>query len=125
MKHITIVFLLLIGIALSACANNTAPPPAQSSGPVKEFSIEAYQFGFEPSTITIKKGERVKLTFSSKDVEHGVSLPDFEKVTRKFGKGQTQSVEFVADKSGTFDYMCNVYCGNGHPTMRGQIIVTN
>jgi len=37
--------------------------------------------------------------------------------------GQEQVVEFVAEKSGNFDYYCNVMCGQGHGNMRSSITI--
>ncbi|UUZ84250.1 hypothetical protein LJK88_11305 [Paenibacillus sp. P26] len=49
---------------------------------------------------------------------HGVSIPDLKVNLNKAG-----SVEFVADKAGTFGYNCYVMCGFGHATMKGKRIV--
>ena len=32
-------------------------------------------------------------------------------------------IEFIADKTGTFTFKCNVPCGSGHKTMAGTLIV--
>jgi cytochrome c oxidase subunit 2 len=125
MKY-AIFALALLALVASACTNTAATPAGKTttpSGEFKEFNVVAYQYGFEPSTITVKKGDRVKITFTSRDAGHGVFIPDFEVATPAFGKGQSQTIEFVADKSGTFEYLCSVYCGSGHPTMKGTIIV--
>ena len=125
MKY-AILALALLAIITSACTNTTATPAEEittSSGELKEFNVVAYQYGFEPSTITVKKGDRVKITFTSRDVNHGVMIPDFGKATPVFTKGQSQTIEFIADKSGTFEYSCSVYCGDGHSDMIGAIIV--
>lgn len=37
--------------------------------------------------------------------------------------GEENAVEFVADKSGTFPFYCNVFCGGGHKEMQGKLIV--
>jgi heme/copper-type cytochrome/quinol oxidase subunit 2 len=33
------------------------------------------------------------------------------------------TVEFVADRAGTFDITCSEYCGTGHRAMKGKLIV--
>ena len=33
------------------------------------------------------------------------------------------AVEFVADKTGTFQFRCNLPCGSGHTNMKGTIVV--
>ncbi len=89
---------------------------------VKEFSIIAKNWEFEPSEIKVKKGDKVKLTIKSIDVEHGFSIPDFN-VSKKLIPDETEVIEFTADKTGTFTFFCNVWCGAGHSTMSGKLIV--
>lgn len=88
----------------------------------KEFEMTAFNWGFDPATITVNKGDIVKLTITSIDVTHGFSLRDF-KVSKRLEPGKTVNVEFVADKTGRFSYSCNVPCGRGHRSMSGSLIV--
>jgi cytochrome c oxidase subunit 2 len=101
-----------------------APTPAPSPAPqaVKEFTVTAKNWEFAPSSITVKKGDRVRLKITSVDVAHGLALTDFN-VSVHVEPGQTQTVEFVADKVGTFTFFCNVFCGEGHRGMKGIFVV--
>ena len=83
---------------------------------VKEFTIDAFRFGYNPNTVTIKKGGRVRLNINNTDTKHGIRIPDL-------GISGNESLEFVADKSGEFNWYCNNYCGDGHQTMAGKLIV--
>lgn len=99
------------------------PAPQQPTQPsVKEFNIEARQFEFNPSTITVNKGDRVKLNIRSTDVTHGFSLPDFN-IQATLSPGNIVVKEFTADKAGSFTFKCSVYCGSGHSDMKGTLIV--
>ncbi|OGH64138.1 MAG: hypothetical protein A2821_02530 [Candidatus Magasanikbacteria bacterium RIFCSPHIGHO2_01_FULL_41_23] len=89
---------------------------------VKSFTLTAKNWEFSPSTISVKKGDTVKLTITSTDVEHGFALPEFN-VNKKFKAGETVNVEFVADKSGSFPFTCSVFCGSGHKSMKGTLVV--
>lgn len=89
----------------------------------KTFSVTAKQWEFIPSTITVQKGDRVKLEITSVDVEHGIAIPEFG-VSTELYPGKTATVEFTADKAGTFSFFCNVYCGSGHRDMKGTLRVT-
>ena len=89
---------------------------------VKSFSITAKNWDFVPNTITVNKGDKVKLSLTSVDVEHGFKLPDFG-VKVDLAPGKTEVVEFVADKVGTFSFSCSVFCGSGHREMKGTLIV--
>lgn len=99
----------------------TAPvqEPVQST---KEFSITAKKWEFVPSTISVNKGDKVKLIVESIDVDHGFSISEFG-VKRTLKPGQTEIIEFTADQSGTFSFFCSVSCGSGHSSMKGTLIV--
>lgn len=93
--------------------------PAQQ---VKEFTVEATLWQFTPSTITVNRGDTVKLTLKNVEGVHGIYIPDYN-VSLKAGAGETNSTEFTADKAGTFPFRCNVMCGEGHTEMTGTLVV--
>lgn len=82
----------------------------------------AKKFAFEPSTVTVDKGDAVKIVITSEDTVHGFSLPDFN-VSLNIETGKTATAEFIADKSGTFTFASSVFCEGGHGEMKGTLIV--
>ena len=101
------------------------PVPEQvskPSGEVKEFRMTAKQFAFEPSTIEVNKGDRVKLTVTSLDVPHGIAIPEYG-INERLDPGKEVKIEFTAEKEGTFTAFCSVFCGSGHSSMKGKIVV--
>ena len=130
-KKIGIIGLLVIVLISGCYGPKTATQPTttssaggggQSTGEVKEFTMTAKQWEFIPGTITVNKGDTVKLTITSTDVAHGFNLPEFE-VSERLDVGTPVEVEFVADKTGTFTFSCSVPCGSGHGGMKGTLIV--
>ena len=98
---------------------------AEKTAPVavtKSFTVTAKQWSFDPATITVKKGDKVKLTVKSVDVSHGFSLSAFG-VNQTLEPNKEVAVEFVADKTGSFPFVCSVFCGSGHGGMKGTLIV--
>lgn len=89
---------------------------------VKTVAVQAKSWEFTPSVITVKQGDRVNLTITSIDVDHGFALPDFG-VSANLKPGKTETVIFTADKKGEFTFFCNVFCGAGHKEMKGKLIV--
>ena len=89
---------------------------------VKEFSIVARKWKFEPSVIKVKVGDKVRLRVKSIDVDHGFLLPDF-KVNMTLQPNRLLTTEFVANRKGEFVFSCSVYCGSGHGDMKGTLIV--
>lgn len=102
-------------------ATESASPTVQGAS-VHEVTVTAKDWAFEPSEITVKEGETVRLKITSVDVEHGIAIPEFG-VDVKLHPNQTATAEFVASKKGTFPFFCNVRCGEGHRDMKGSLIV--
>ncbi len=101
----------------------TAPEPeAQTTSTVKEFALTASKWDFAPSTITVTKGDTVKLTITSTDVKHGIAIPVYS-INEDLPVGEEVEIEFVADQAGTFPFRCSVSCGSGHSDMTGTLIV--
>ncbi|MBI2676099.1 MAG: cupredoxin domain-containing protein [Candidatus Aenigmarchaeota archaeon] len=100
--------------------------PTADLAPLREFKVTAKNWAFEPDTLEAVKGDRVRITITSLDdgigSGHGFALPDFN-VNKAFKKGETVQVEFVADKAGEFRFFCSVFCGSGHGTMAGKLVV--
>ncbi len=105
----------------TAQGNVTSAPAAEPNG-VKEIRMTAKQWEFQPATVTVTRGDRVKLIVKSVDVSHGFALPDFN-VNTRLEPGVDTIVEFTADKAGTFTFFCSVVCGSGHSEMRGSLVV--
>lgn len=130
MKSKTIFAFILLIILVSGCAKEEAPigetEPEQveeaSAPEVKEFEMTARRFAFEPGTITVSKGDTVRLKITSSDVTHGFTIDEYG-IDENLPSGQEVIVEFVADKAGTFDFYCSVYCGSGHREMEGTLVV--
>lgn len=133
MKNVFLATVVL-GLLLFGCASQSQPTASQatvqataqtgqtaSTGGVKEISMTAQTWEFTPSTITVNKGDRVKLMIKSLDTKHGFALPDFN-VQQDLNPGDN-AVEFTADKAGTFDFRCFNFCGSGHSGMAGKLIV--
>lgn len=78
--------------------------------------------GQEALEIRVKKGDKVRVEFTSVDGFHDWVVDEFDAATKRVQTDGTTFVEFVADKKGTFEYYCSVgqHRANG---MRGQLIV--
>ena len=100
---------------------NTTTQPEMASDTV-EMNVVANNFQFEPSTIKVKQGQKVILHIKSIDKSHGFALPDY-KINAYLEPGKEVTVEFIADKKGTFTFFCNVPCGSGHRSMKGTLVV--
>ncbi|MDO8590237.1 MAG: cupredoxin domain-containing protein [bacterium] len=75
---------------------------------VKEFNIEAVPFSFTPTTLVVNKGDTVKITVKNVNGTHDLKIDEFGVATRTLKVGEEQTITFVADKTGSFQYYCSI-----------------
>jgi len=107
---------------ITTSTTTTSTTTKTTSSPVKEFTMTAKQWAFDPAIITVKQGDTVRLKITSTDVAHGFALTDFN-VKVDLAPNKEETVEFVADKKGEFTFFCSVMCGEGHRDMTGKLVV--
>ena len=64
------------------------------------------------------------LEFRTQDVFMGFSLPDFN-VRADIVPDKVTRLRLVPDKTGTFIFLCDVFCGSGHEEMSGKLTVVD
>ncbi len=74
----------------------------------KEFNVSGENFSFKPNLITVKKGDRVKITFKNSAGFHDFVIDEYGMATKKTQAPTTEVLEFTADKVGSFEYYCSV-----------------
>jgi cytochrome c oxidase subunit 2 len=97
---------------------------ADQGQPEQVIKITAKRFEYNPNVITIKAGVPVILEFTSLDRIHGFTVPDLGGIRATIEPGKTTQVRIVAPKAGTYEFHCDIFCGDGHEGMTGKIIVT-
>ncbi len=112
--------LLHAGAAAMLLAGGLAAFPARPQDRV--VRITARKFVFLPRELTLKKGEPVVLELTTADVVMGFNCPDLG-VRADIIPGQTARLRFTPDKAGTFDFLCDIFCGEGHEGMSGKLKV--
>lgn len=93
-----------------------------NSGVIKTFDLTGKNFSFSQTEIRVKKGDRVLVNFTSTSGTHDWVIDEFNARTARVDGGKSTSVEFTADKTGTFEYYCSV---GPHRSlgMKGKLIV--
>ena len=90
-----------------------------------EVYVVAQQFIFRPGTtepIRLPAGSRVTFYITSPDVIHGFGLAGTNLNTMVI-PGQVSRVTVEFDEPGDYGIVCNEYCGTGHHSMEGKIVV--
>lgn len=135
-----ILFVFVLAIFLVGCASN----PAQAT---TEISVEAFDFAYQPASITIPAGEPVTITLNNVGkVEHDfviekinvtdVSASDTGPAAHHMGgheadydlhffarAGDTETLQFTALEPGTYEIFCTI---EGHKAagMVAELVVT-
>jgi cytochrome c oxidase subunit 2 len=116
MKYARFLALLLL---LAPVVTARAAYGAEES---RAIVITAKRFEFVPSTITLKKGETVKLVVTSEDVTHGLFIRPL-KIDTDLTPGKTEELSVTPQTAGTFTAICHHFCGAGHGNMKLTVVV--
>ena len=123
-------------------ANPEAPKnnsmPGEPAANAKEFSLLVTHSGYTPNTITVSKGDTVRLLVTTAPGQdwhkHGVTLDEYgiNQEVRTSDKANPVKIEFVADKAGTFRIYCKTCndddgwkgkTGSTHPDIEATLAV--
>lgn len=119
-------------------AKSQTPAPAASAPEAQVIEVTARRYAFQPSPIHVKQGTRVQLKITAMDHDHGFQISTTPEGSDskipglafaspqecfKIKKHQTQTIEFTAEKAGTYPFKCCVHCGLHHRSMKGELIV--
>lgn len=119
---------LLLSALLATCLTTwgaiVARAQTEKSPAPVEIKLTARKFEFEPSVITVRKDQPVRLLITAVDVEHGFEIEDLG-INKKLKPGVVTVVEFTPTRAGKFKFACSVMCGSGHDEMNGELIVTD
>jgi plastocyanin len=98
------------GVNTSTNTEVTPPvsSPTETAGTVKSFTVTGKPFSFTPTSMVVNKGDTVKITFVNEAGTHDFVLDEFNVKTKVLQGGQSETVEFVANKTGSFEYYCSV-----------------
>ncbi len=118
MAKVIIIILLVIGVFVLFKDKSEAPTnigveeatteESAENVQAKEFSIDATNFSFAPKNLTVNKGDTVKITLTRKLGMHDLKIDEFGVATKVLKAGESDTVTFVADKTGTFEFYCSV-----------------
>ena len=92
----------------SMMSTSTSDVGSDTDPNIKEFTVDGSPFVFVPNSMTVNLGDTVKITFVNKMGLHDLVIDQFNVRTAQIPAGQSETVTFVADKAGTFEYYCSV-----------------
>ena len=120
------------------CFPHPGPALAQNDA-VQVTEVTAKKYEYSPDPIHVKSGSKIQLKITAVDHDHGFSIstvPDGSNSNGSDGlvfsspqecwqlkKGETTTIEFLAQTPGTYSFKCCHVCGLGHRGMKGQLVV--
>lgn len=113
---------LLAACGGTALAGAVSAACVLAQAPEQVIRVSVRKFAFLPGEITLKQGVPVVLEFVSADVVMGFNAPDL-KLRADIIPGQVARVRLTPRQVGTFDFLCDIFCGDGHEGMSGRIHV--
>ena len=113
-----------LGVVLAAMvvALSVSCTGAYAAETVQAVRILAQKFAFAPNEILLKQGVPVEFEFTSLDRLHGFSCPELG-LRADIVPGKSTVLRFVPQKTGSFTFRCDIFCGDGHEEMEGIITV--
>jgi heme/copper-type cytochrome/quinol oxidase subunit 2 len=140
-KTIVRTLLSIVGalvLAPTILFQQSRPVLAQDQN-VQVIELTAKKYEYSPSPVHVKAGTKVQLKITAADHDHGFKIgavPDGAEANASAGlvltspqdcwqlkKGETATIEFLAQIAGTYTFRCCHTCGLGHRGMKGQIVV--
>lgn len=127
-------------LALAGLLLAWAVHAGQSNQAIQVIEMSAKKYEFGPSEIHVKKGAHVQIKLRPTDKAHGLKLKAHAEGSDSKGpagirfvgessikveKGQDGTLEFFAERPGTYLFECAKFCGFGHGGMKGKLIVTD
>lgn len=116
------VLILAASLSFVASPHVFAQENAPAAGAESEIQVTAKKYEFQPDVVNVKQGDHVKLVITARDHDHGFKLKAYN-INRHLKKGVPTTIQFTADQAGTFPFECSVFCGLGHPHMKGKLVV--
>ncbi|MGQ9564743.1 MAG: hypothetical protein ACUVTH_14530 [Thermogutta sp.] len=136
-----VLLVLTSGIIPAVVAWWLAPPPQD-----RHVHVEAFRYGKQPSVIRCGRGDRLHLTFSSRDTGHSFFLEEFDLDVKINPQSRqvavfstrnpeappqlTEEVIITAEPPGAFGWLvskmqfrCHVWCGPLHAFEQGNLII--
>lgn len=86
-----------------------APEAEEAVEEPREIVVSGSEYSFDPSSMTVAAGEKIKLTFKNTgSLPHNWTIDELGVATKTISAGQTDTIEFTVAMSGIYTPYCNV-----------------
>ncbi len=108
--------------ALASTPPFDAPGVRQTGPGAYEVVMIGKAWVFEPAEVRVPAGTAITFTATSSDVLHGLHV-DGTRLNMMLVPGQVSQNTYRFEEPGRYLILCHEYCGAGHHTMYGTVIV--
>jgi heme/copper-type cytochrome/quinol oxidase subunit 2 len=88
-----------------------------------EIAVKITKQGFQPSRITVQRGETTRLVLSAAEGEHCFALEAF-RVEKRVVPGRPTRLDLTPERTGVFPFYCCLESGEAAKIERGELTVT-
>lgn len=129
MKKIVLLVVVLLAIAAGLWYKNSMSSISFGTSDtigadgVREIRVEGSEFKFSLASLTLKKGEKIRLILGNTgEMKHDFVVDELNVRTKIINNGETDTIEFTPETAGTFEFYCSVgqHRTNG---MKGMLTV--
>ncbi len=104
-------------------ADDEEEQPSVSKVEVVEVTVEAKEFSFTPSKLTVDVGTKVRLTLENGgSVSHDFVVDELDVEMTLVSPGQSQTIEFTLERAGIYEFDCSIP-GHEEAGMTGTLTV--
>ncbi|MFI4985964.1 MAG: cupredoxin domain-containing protein [Alphaproteobacteria bacterium] len=114
--------LIALFATLAVTAGVAAAAPSAAAPEPQRVTLTVKKFEYSPQVVTVKMGTPVVIEITSLDRIHGFKLPDFN-LRADVVPGEVTRIAFTPDKAGEFEFLCDIFCGDGHEDVTGTLVV--
>ena len=97
-----------------------APAATTTQPQTRTFNISGSGTTFSNTSLTVNQGDTVVINFSVNSGVHDIKFDAFNASTDLLSQGESETIQFVANQKGTFEYYCSPHRSLG---MVGTLIV--
>jgi nitrous-oxide reductase len=113
-------------MSASSVATEPGKERVERDGDTVHVYMTAMRSRFNPDILRVKKGDKVVLHVTNieqtADATHGFAIPAYN-LQASLDPGEVVTVEFNADKAGSFAFYCTEFCSALHLEMQGWLLV--
>jgi len=110
-------------VSVAAVALAAAAPQGSPAQTPPTVTIKASRRGFQPSAVSLRRGETTHLVLVSADAEHCFAIDDL-RIEKRIVPGRETRFDLTPEKTGSYAFYCCLEQGEAARTERGQLTVS-